>query len=95
MKLIEITNQHRFDFWGIFQCEHCGTKATGRGYADDNYHKNVLPFVACPNPDCKKQSKEGPEKTSYDGFKIIVEKPINDKLGGEEDALRDPNQSKT
>lgn len=50
MKLIEITSQHRNDFSGILQCEHCGSKKKiTTGYDDANYHNNVIPSIHCPD----------------------------------------------
>ena len=49
MKLIEITNQHRNDFTGVLQCEHCNAKQKlTTGYDDANYHNNVIPSFHCP-----------------------------------------------
>lgn len=48
MKLIEITWQHRNDFKGILECEHCSaTQDLKTGYDDDNYHRNVIPAIKC------------------------------------------------
>lgn len=48
MELIEIISQHRNDFTGILQCEHCGSKKKlTTGYNDANYHNNVIPSFHC------------------------------------------------
>lgn len=48
MKLIEITDQHRNDFRGILQCEHCGaTRKLTSGYDDAYYHEHVIPGFHC------------------------------------------------
>lgn len=47
MKIIEITSQHRRDFWAIYACEHCGHEEKGSGYDDEHFHKNVIPAMKC------------------------------------------------
>lgn len=48
MKLIEVTWQHRFDFDGILQCEHCGGfQSMKNGYDDYRFHAKVLPAIKC------------------------------------------------
>jgi hypothetical protein len=57
MKLFEITWQHRNDFDGVLQCEHCESFQTMRyGYNDDRFHKLVIPAIKCIN--CGKRSIE-------------------------------------
>ena len=48
MKIKEITNQSRRDFWAIFECEHCGYEQEKSGYDDRNFHENVIPKMICP-----------------------------------------------
>jgi predicted RNA-binding Zn-ribbon protein involved in translation (DUF1610 family) len=48
MKINKITHQHRRDFQAIYECEACGHKCEGRGYDDDNFHRNVIPTMRCP-----------------------------------------------
>lgn len=47
MKIKRITSQTRRDFWAIYECEHCGFEAKGRGYDDENFHQNVIPTMIC------------------------------------------------
>lgn len=48
MKLIEIIWQHRNDFSGILECEHCGNKQElNSGYHDHYYHSIVIPGICC------------------------------------------------
>lgn len=48
MYLKEKTWQHRRDFRGILQCEHCGQQQElTSGYDDVNYHENVIPSIKC------------------------------------------------
>jgi len=47
MKIQKITSQHRRDFRAIYECEHCGQTASGGGYDDDNFHRNVIPQMKC------------------------------------------------
>ena len=74
MKIKEITYQNRRDFTAIYECEGCGHKAWGRGYDDDNFHRNVIPSMRCPK--CNKTSMEcgadyRPLTTKYpEGFQI-------------------------
>jgi ribosomal protein L40E len=56
MKIKEITDQDRRDFRAIYVCEHCGAEEKGRGYDDDNFHRNVIPKKVC-----KKCGKTAPE----------------------------------
>lgn len=76
VKIMKITRTSGMDFWGKFQCEHCGSVSEGRGYNDGYYKTNVLPFCKCPA--CKMQSIKGPVKVSYDGFKILEKKELPD-----------------
>lgn len=64
MKLIERKNQHRRDFTGIYECEHCGHKKESYGYDDSNFHNNVI-----PNMECKKCGKKSPEDYIPQGTK--------------------------
>ncbi len=47
MKIKRITDQHRRDFWAVYECEHCGHEEKGGGYDDANYHRNVIPAMVC------------------------------------------------
>lgn len=48
MRLVRKINQHRRDFTGLFECEHCGHEETVRGCYDDTYyHENVIPKMGC------------------------------------------------
>ena len=47
MRIKEITNQHRRDFTAIYECEHCEKTQQGRGYDDNNFHRNVIPQIKC------------------------------------------------
>lgn len=48
MQLTKITSQHRNDFHGVLQCEHCGEeRILTSGYDDDYYHNNVIPSFHC------------------------------------------------
>lgn len=68
MVVEKITRRYHADFWGEFKCEHCRSISTGQGYQDGFYYKNVLPLCKCPA--CGLQSRKGPVKTSYGGFKL-------------------------
>lgn len=47
MRIKQIISQHRRDFTAIYECEHCDAKCEGRGYDDDNFHRNVIPKMPC------------------------------------------------
>jgi len=47
MRIREITSQHRRDFTAVYECEDCGHTKSGRGYDDDNFHRNVVPAMEC------------------------------------------------
>lgn len=47
MKLINRISQHRRDFRGTYECEHCGYSYVGQGYDDANFHYNVIPSMKC------------------------------------------------
>ena len=49
MKLITKIWQHRFDFVGIYQCEHCGKRYQADGYEDQNFYQNIIPNAVCDN----------------------------------------------
>ena len=47
MRIKEITNQHRRDFYCVYECQHCGHTEKGSGYDDANFHENVIPRMEC------------------------------------------------
>lgn len=48
MRINEYTNQHRFDFDAILECEHCSyVQPLKNGYDDAYFHTKVLPRVNC------------------------------------------------
>ncbi len=50
MKIIKFISQYRRDFRADFQCEGCGyIEKNKSGYDDENFHKNVIPTLKCPN----------------------------------------------
>jgi hypothetical protein len=65
MKIQKIESQIRRDFYAIYECEHCGHTERGRGYDDDNFHRNVVPEMKCKN--CGKTAAEDyrPMDTKY------------------------------
>lgn len=71
MKIKTILNQDRRDFTAIYECEHCGAETKSYGYDDENFHKNVIPFMECS--ECGKQAPESyrPLAPKYpEGFQI-------------------------
>lgn len=71
MKIKEITNQHRRDFWAIYECEHCGYTEKGSGYDDVNFHQNVIPNMNCKKCDKKSSDDYQPKQTKYpEGYQI-------------------------
>ena len=71
MKIKEIIDRHRIDFYAIYECEHCGNEHKGDGYDDANFHQNVIPKMKCP--ECKKTADETyrPMAPKYQSHEII------------------------
>lgn len=71
MKIKTILEQHRRDFTAIYECEHCGDEREGRGYDDDNFHRNVIPSMPCSK--CGKLADENyrPLTTKYPAGFVI------------------------
>ena len=65
MHIIKILSQHRRDFTALYECEHCGAKAEGRGYDDAHFHQNVIPKKECTS--CGKTASDDyrPLTTKY------------------------------
>ena len=64
MKIKTIENQHRRDFYAVYECEHCGHTEQGSGYDDANFHQNVIPKMKCGK--C--------EKTAADDYEPLATK---------------------
>lgn len=47
MRIKTIISQHRRDFTADYECEHCGQVERKSGYDDTNFHRNVIPKMAC------------------------------------------------
>ena len=71
MKIKEITNQNRRDFYAIYECESCGRTQKGSGYDDTNFHHNVIPKMKCTK--CGKTAKDSyrPLVTKYPEGHIV------------------------
>jgi len=65
MKIKEITSQNRRDFQAVYQCEHCEHELNGSGYDDANFHRNVIPNMACPECGEKASGNYRPLTTKY------------------------------
>lgn len=66
MRIKQINNQIRRDFWADYECEHCGhIEKNKTGYDDRNFHENVIPRMKCPK--CGKVAPENyrPLTTKY------------------------------
>lgn len=64
MKIIEIKDQNRRDFWADFECENCGhIEENVSGYDDRNFHDNVIPMFKCPK--CGKSREDLGIKGEY------------------------------
>jgi hypothetical protein len=62
------TWQHRFDFDGILECEHCGNEQIMKnGYDDANFRLNVIPAIKCAKCD-KRTTKETLPKITDPGY---------------------------
>ena len=66
MKIKEIINQNRRDFYAVYECEHCGVTHRDSGYDDRNFHENVIPEMKCK--ECGKKSGDNykPRAAKYD-----------------------------
>lgn len=72
MKIIEITNQNRRDFWADMECEHCGhIEKKVSGYDDANFHKNEIPKIACKKCGKKAPDDYRPLTTKYLEGKVV------------------------
>jgi len=71
MRIKEIISQNRRDFHAIYECEHCGHSYEASGYDDANFHKNVIPAMACPI--CNKRAGENyhPLTTKYAAGQVV------------------------
>ena len=71
MRIKEILNQHRRDFYAIYECEHCGYTYKDGGYDDANFHQNVIPNMECPKCGEKANANYRPLTTKYpEGMQI-------------------------
>ena len=75
MKLIEITDQSRRDFWGTYECEFCNHVEKGvSGYDDHFFHTSVTPNMKCKSCEESTLSKGGDVQqvqTKYpEGFQV-------------------------
>ena len=72
MKIKEITDRNRRDFWATFICEHCGNEEKNRsGYDDANYHMNVIPNIKCLKCGKKSPPDYEPEDTKYPAGQVV------------------------
>ena len=71
MRIKEIERQHRRDFTAVYECEHCGYEAKGYGYDDDNFHRNVIPNMTCPECNRKASDSYRPLTTKYSADTVI------------------------
>jgi len=72
MIIKQITTQYRRDFSAILICEHCNHEQfLNSGYDDDNFHKNVIPKIACNG--CGERASENyrPLQPKYAPYEII------------------------
>lgn len=72
MKIKEIKSQNRRDFVADLECEHCGhVEKDVNGYDDDNFHRNVIPDIACTMCLKKAPSNYRPMATKYPADKTV------------------------
>ena len=62
MKIKEMLQQSRRDFWALFECQFCGHVVEKRGYDDTFYHQRVIPDMKCPK--CQKSVTENADEMS-------------------------------
>jgi len=67
------------DFAADYECGHCGGRQhNGAGYADANYHENVIPKMVCEK--CGKDGTDEPNvaaETTGSGDEWIVGRHLN------------------
>lgn len=71
MKIKKILEQNRRDFHAVFECEHCGHELKRGGYDDDNFHRNVIPSVACPSCGKTAPDEYRPLATRYAAYETV------------------------
>lgn len=74
MRLKEITDQTRRDFWGVYECEKCQYQQTIKGYDDDYYHQQVTPSMrcsACGESTNSLGAKPLEIKTKYEAHQVV------------------------
>lgn len=64
MRLKTKLRQHRRDFTGIYECDHCGYLEEASGYDDAYFHQHVIPNMPCPG--CGEKASPYTPKTSPD-----------------------------
>ena len=71
MRIKKILDQHRRDFYAIYECDHCDYTCEGQGYDDDHFHQYVIPQMVCPI--CGKTASEDyrPLTTKYDDNQVV------------------------
>ena len=71
MKIKTIENQHRRDFYAVYECEHCGCTERGGGYDDAYFHDNVIPSMKCKK--CGKTAGEDyrPMSPKYAASEVV------------------------
>ena len=72
MKIRQINDQIRRDFWADYECEHCGhIEKNKSGYDDANFHQNVIPKMKCKQ--CGKTTDDNyrPLATKYSERQIV------------------------
>jgi hypothetical protein len=71
MKIKQILNQHRRDFFAIFVCEHCGNEEKASGYDDSYFHKTVIPEMKCKKCSCTAAHNYEPRAEKYPAHQIV------------------------
>ena len=72
MKIKQINNQIRRDFWADYECEHCGyIEKNKQGYDDANFHQNVIPKMKCPKCGKVADSNYRPLTTKYPEGQVV------------------------
>jgi hypothetical protein len=71
VKIKTIESQSRRDFYAVYECEHCGNTERMSGYDDDNFHRNVIPKMACKS--CGKTAPDNyrPLAPKYEAHIVI------------------------
>ena len=72
MRIKQINDQVRRDFWADYECEHCGhIEKNKNGYDDANFHQNVIPKMKCKKCGKTASNNYRPLTTKYQDTQVV------------------------